>query len=79
VLFIADDEIPIFEKQSDLLSERYLPGIFKSKKLYLGSLNLPRSMSLNEKIEKTNRDFSTKVIKEINKGSGIVQFVGHGG
>jgi len=79
VLFVADDENPIFEKMSDILSDEYLPEDFKAKKLYLGSLNLPKDMPLNEKIHITNNEFSPKVIKEINRGYGFVQFIGHGG
>ncbi len=79
VLFVADDEVPMFERHSDLILENHLPRGFESTKIYLGSLNLPKNLPLNEKIEKTNKEISPMVLDEINKGCGIVQFVGHGG
>ncbi len=79
VLFVADDGIPLFEKQSDMIAETYLPSEFAAEKLYLSSMHFPKEMPLNEKIEKTNEVFSPKVLDAINKGCGIIQFVGHGG
>jgi len=78
ILFVADDGF-FSEKQSSLISENYLPMGFEATRLNLGDLSLPADMPLNKKVEKTNELFTPRVLEEINKGFGIVQFVGHGG
>ena len=77
ILFVSDDG-PSFERQSALISDS-LPANSEAIRLNLGSLKLPQNMPLNKKIEKTNHLFTPRVLDEINRGCGIVQFVGHGG
>lgn len=77
ILLVADDG-PSFERQSAITSD-YIPAGFETIRLDLGSLKLPQDMPLNKKIEKTNDSFTPRVLDEINRGCGIIQFVGHGG
>ncbi|MCP4549389.1 MAG: hypothetical protein GY835_23285 [bacterium] len=79
VAFVADDENSSFEEQCELMSERVIPETIESVKLYLRSLGLPEGMPLHERIARTKKGFSLKVLETINRGCGVVQFVGHGG
>ena len=64
-IFVADDDMSIFENSSDELTN-LLPAKFDALKLYINSYDDPQ-------------DLTQDLINEVNEGALILNYVGHGG
>ncbi|MCP4549394.1 MAG: hypothetical protein GY835_23310 [bacterium] len=79
VLLVTDDGRTMFQKHSEFVRGKLSTRGLDVTSIDLASLELPLDMPLDEKIAETNRRLSPSVIQEINRGCGVVHFVGHGG
>jgi len=64
MLFVADDDQPVFEATSDDLAENYVPPGYETAKVYLSDFAGPA-------------ESTTRIIAEFNQGAIIVSYVGH--
>jgi hypothetical protein len=61
-LFVADDKQSSFQEISDNLAANYLPEAYDVEKIYLGQTDAPNAA----------------VIEQLNRGVGVLTYVGHG-
>ncbi len=62
VLFVADDEEPVFVRMSDELAHSYLEPAFTVERVYLGQVADPHA----------------RIVDVLNEGVGVVNYIGHG-